>query len=369
MNLVSIVGARPQFVKAAVLVPELVRIGCNHSLVHTGQHYDYAMSQVFFDQLDLPAPDFLLDVGSASHAVQTAEMMRRLEPALHDLRPHCAIVYGDTNSTLAGALTAAKMNIPVAHVEAGLRSFDPEMPEELNRVVADHVSRMHFAPTQAAADQLAREGITSNVHVVGDVMVDLVKRTAVTLPARPAVLDRFELSCRGYAVATVHRASNTADLASFGRVIGGLQRLPMPVIFPVHPRTAALAQTLGLHGATAAAGNIIAIEPLSYMDMIGLMSHARVIVTDSGGIQKEAMMLGVPCVTLRDTTEWPETVAGGWNRLVGTDPNAIEKAASEPPPTGEPPQCYGDGRSAERIAALFARELTASFARTVSVRA
>lgn len=369
MNVVSIVGARPQFVKAAILVPELVRSGCSHGLIHTGQHYDYAMSQVFFDQLDLPAPDVSLDVGSASHAAQTAEMMRRLEPALESLRPDLAIVYGDTNSTLAGAVTAAKMCIPVAHVEAGLRSFDWEMPEEVNRIVADHVSRLHFAPTQAAANRLAHEGITSNVHVVGDVMVDLVMRTAQSLPVRPAVLDRLQLSRKGYAVATIHRASNTADLEAFGQIIGGLERLPMPVIFPVHPRTEPLARALGLDNRVdSGASRIVAIEPLPYVDMIGLLRDARVVVTDSGGLQKEAMTLAVPCVTLRDATEWPETVAAGWNRLVGNDPDAIEEAALASPPNSAPPRCYGDGRTAMRIAKLVAHETIAQPEDPVVVR-
>jgi len=347
VKILSIVGARPQFVKAAPLLREFARRTCEHVLVHTGQHYDYEMSQVFFDQLQIAPPDYSLGVGSDSHAAQTAEMMRRLEPALAAQQPDWVLVFGDTNSTLAGALTAAKMKLRIGHVEAGLRSFNRAMPEEINRIVADHVAGLLFAPNPGAARQLAAEGIRSGVHLVGDLMLDLALETSAMLPPRPDIARRLGVAGKEYAVATVHRASNTDDADAFGRIAAGLRRIGMPVVFPVHPRAASLARRFLPAGAS---DPVVVVEPMPYQDMIALVRGARVVLTDSGGLQKEAVVLGVPCVTLRDETEWPETLESGWNALAGTDPERIAALAARPAPK-RPSAFFGsDGGCARRIA-------------------
>jgi UDP-GlcNAc3NAcA epimerase len=346
LKLVSVVGARPQFIKAAVLSAELeLRPRCEHVLIHTGQHYDYGMSQVFFEELQMPEPGICLDVGSAPHGVQTGEMLRRLEPALRDLAPDVVVVFGDTNSTLAGALAAVKLGLPVAHVEAGLRSFDRSMPEEINRVVVDHVASLHFAPNERAAAQLAREDIRGGVHTVGDLMVDLALSTVAGLPDEPPILDILRVGSGRFALATVHRAANTDDPEAFARIVGAFRRLDMPVVFPIHPRSRALAAA---HDVGRAGDVIVPCDPVSYQEMIALQRHARVILTDSGGVQKEAFALGVPCVTLRIATEWTETLADGWNVLAGTDADAIVRAAHRARPAS--PHGYpGAGRSAGLI--------------------
>lgn len=349
MKVLTVVGARPQFIKASVLSAELARQGCKECLVHTGQHYDDNMSKVFFDGLRLKEPDHSLGVGSASHAVQTSQMMTRLEPIVESEQPDCVIVYGDTNSTLAGALVAAKLRVPVGHVEAGLRSFNGHMPEEINRVVSDHVATHHFAPTAIAVENLSREGIVANVHLVGDLMVDLVAETVRNLVEWPSVLRRFGLAPGGYGVLTVHRAANTDDQNAFRAILEGLRKLDFPVVFPIHPRSLPLFRDAD----PLARANIVACEPLSYSDMIALQAKARVILTDSGGIQKEALTLNVPCVTLRRETEWVESLEDGWNVLAGTDPDLIYQYAIRPKPTVAPRRFYGDGRTAEHIAAIL----------------
>jgi UDP-N-acetylglucosamine 2-epimerase len=344
MKILSVVGARPQFVKAALLSREFAKRGVEELLVHTGQHYDERMSDVFFSELDLPEPAYHLGVGSAMHGEQTAQMMSRLEPVVLDVKPDWVLVYGDTNSTLAGALVASKLHVPLAHVEAGLRSFDKRMPEEINRLVADRVSDLLLTPTERSAQQLRSEGVDARIAVVGDLMVDLALEAVRSLPARPAVLDRFELREREFAVATIHRASNTDDPIVFERLIEGLRRVNVPVIFPVHPRTKPLALRLGV----GTADGIVLCEPLSYLDMLALQAHARVVITDSGGVQKEAVTLGTPCVTLRDTTEWVETLDHGWNVLVASDTDAIAHAAERPIPNVQIAP-YGAGESARLI--------------------
>jgi UDP-N-acetylglucosamine 2-epimerase len=348
MRVLSCVGARPQFVKAAVLSAELARRRIDEVFVHTGQHYDFEMSDVFFEELFLPKPRYELGVGSANHGAQTGEMMRRLEPIALAEAPDWLLVYGDTNTTLAGALVGAKLNIPVAHVEAGLRSFNRRMPEEINRIVADHVASALFVPNRRAARQLAVEGITHGVHVVGDLMVDLATSVAAQLPASPAILQRFAVDARTYGVATIHRASNTDDAATFGRLIAGLRAAEMPIVFPIHPRTRVLATAHGV----GEGDNIIATPPLSYREMVALMSRALVVFTDSGGIQKEAYVLKVPCVTLREETEWLETLEGGWNVLAGSDSERIARGARR---DGCDPQKmhFGDGHAAQRIASAL----------------
>ncbi len=319
MRVLSVVGARPQFVKAALLSAEFARQGMEEVLVHTGQHYDPSMSDVFFSELELPEPRYRLGVGSANHGAQTGEMMKRLEAVVLAEKPDSIVVYGDTNTTLAGALVGSKLTIPTAHVEAGLRSFNRAMPEEINRVVADHVCDLLFAPSLHAAQQLASEGVTKGVHVVGDLMIDLVVNVARTLPARPAILDRFGVQPRAYGVATIHRAANTDDHSRFAQLIEGLRRIDMPIVFAVHPRTQALATAHGV----GTGDNIIVSAPLSYGEMIALMSRAAMIFTDSGGMQKEAFALRVPCTTLREETEWLDTLEDGWNALAGCDPAKI----------------------------------------------
>lgn len=345
MKVLSVVGARPQFIKAAVLSAEFARREWTECLVHTGQHYDFQMSDVFFDQLKLRNPDHFLEVGSASHGIQTGEMMKRLEPVIEAEQPACVVVYGDTNSTLAGALVAAKLKMKLAHVEAGLRSFNRDMPEEINRVVADHISTFLFAPTKNAAKRLKIEGVGGEIYVVGDLMVDLLFATSMSANATSTVLDRFDLHKGAYGLVTVHRASNTGDQELFQRILEGLRRVEFPIIFPVHPRTAPLVSKVA-----DKPKNVVFCEPLSYYDSIALQENARVVITDSGGIQKEAYALGVPCVTLRDETEWIETLECGWNVLVGTDPNRIERAAKRLSPKTLPRRAFGDGNSATMIA-------------------
>jgi UDP-GlcNAc3NAcA epimerase len=344
MRVLSVVGARPQFVKAAVLSAELAERGIEEILIHTGQHYDADMSDVFFEELKIPKPRYELGVGSAGHGAQTGEMMRRLEPIAVAERPDAMLVYGDTNSTLAGALVGAKLCIPVAHVEAGLRSFNRAMPEEINRIVADHVSSWLFVPNARARAQLASEGILDGVVEVGDLMVDLVARVAKTLPKSPPVLERFGVTPYAYGVATIHRASNTDDPQTFGRLIDGLQAVDMPIVFPVHPRTRGIAEAQGV----GKNDNIIVSSPLSYGETIALLSRACVVFTDSGGMQKEAYVLRVPCVTLREETEWLETLEDGWNVLAGSDPQKIARSARRLMPAKQKNH-YGDGLSAEAI--------------------
>lgn len=348
MRVLSCVGARPQFIKAAVVSAELARRGIDEILTHTGQHYDFEMSGIFFEELAVPKPRYELGVGSAGHGAQTGEMMRRLEPVVLEVSPDWLLVYGDTNSTLAGALVGAKLGVPVAHVEAGLRSFNRAMPEEINRIVADHVADLLFAPDERAASQLANEGITHGVCVIGDVMADLAASVAARLPEHPPVLEHFGLSPYTYAVATIHRASNTDDVQTFGRLIEGLRAADMPIVFPVHPRTREIAAREDV----GEGDRIVVAPPLSYGEMIALMSRASVVLTDSGGMQKEAYVLRVPCVTLRDETEWVETLDDGWNVLAGSDPAKIARGAHRSRPTGQTPH-YGSGDAAVRIASAL----------------
>ncbi len=345
MRVLSVVGARPQFIKAALLSAQFAARGIEEVLVHTGQHYDRGMSDVFFEQLDIPQPRHQLGVGSGGHGAQTGEMLRRLEPVVEAEAPDWLLVYGDTNSTLAGALVGAKLHVPVAHVEAGLRSFNKAMPEEINRIVADHVGDLLLVPNVQAARQLESEGITSGVRVVGDLMVDLAKRVASQLPARPPILDRLGVAPGAYCVATIHRASNTDDEPVFSRLIEGLRRVDLPVVFPVHPRTRAMAQSYGV----GKDDNIIPCDPLPYVEMMGLVARAVTVLTDSGGLQKEAFVLRVPCVTLRAETEWIETLEDAWNVLADSDPEKIASASIRAIPArqGTP---YGDGNAARLIA-------------------
>ena len=357
MRFLTIVGARPQFIKAAPLCSALAR-GHEHVLVHTGQHYDAAMSDIFFRELGIPKPDRHLGVGSGPHGAQTAAMLERIEAVLEELHPDAVIVYGDTNSTLAGALAAAKLRLPVAHVEAGLRSFNRRMPEEINRVVTDHLATWLFAPSQVSVRQLRAEGIVNGVHDVGDIMADSLRLFAPAARQRSGVLSRFEVRAGEYFVATIHRAENTDSAERLEAILRPLLRSPRPVVLPLHPRTRAAARRHGLDALLDGGdSSLIVAEPLGYLDMLQLQQQASAILTDSGGMQKEAYYLGVPCITLRDETEWVETVEAGWNRLVGADSKRIASAMADvASPAAKPrPPLYGDGHAAERIADILCR--------------
>jgi UDP-N-acetylglucosamine 2-epimerase (non-hydrolysing) len=349
MKIASIVGARPQFIKCAPLSREIRR---HHTelLIHTGQHYDPEMSDIFFDDLAIPRPDYNLGVGSGSHGQQTGLILARVEEVLLAEEPDLVIVYGDTNSTLAGALAAAKLSIPVAHVEAGLRSFDRAMPEEINRVVADHLSGLLFCPTQTAVDNLRREGITAGVHLSGDVMKDALDFNRARAAGKSRILERLDLSPGTYLVMTVHRPSNTDNREHLAAIMGALADAGIPVVFPVHPRTRKFLASYGLLDNLP--DTIRCIEPVGYLDMLRLMSSARKILTDSGGVQKEAYLLSIPCITLRENTEWVETVADGWNVLVGADREKITDAIRHFEPAGKQREVFGTAGASKRIAVV-----------------
>ena len=351
MKVVTVVGARPQFIKCAPVSRALRKVAIE-VLVHTGQHYDDTMSEVFFRELAIPRPDYNLGVGSGPHGEQTGEMLKRIEAVLLTEKPDHVVVYGDTNSTLAGALAAAKLHIPVAHVEAGLRSFNRRMPEEMNRILTDHISDFLFCPTETAVKNLEREGVTQGVHLVGDVMYDAVLCNVHHAEERSHIIEKLQLRPKGYALGTVHRAENTDDRDRLRSVFQGFARIVrtgLPVIVPLHPRTRKQVASAGL-----SCHEIRMIEPVSYLDMLLLEKQAQVILTDSGGVQKEAYWLGVPCITLREETEWVETVASGWNVLVGCDPDRIAEAVRQARPDKCHPSLYGDGGAAERIVCCLA---------------
>jgi len=349
VKVVTIVGARPQFIKAAP-VSRVLRQQHTEILAHTGQHYDDNMSAVFFDELDIPEPDYNLGIGSGSHGAQTGAMLAAIEQVLVKEQPDWVLVYGDTNSTLAGALTAAKLHIKIAHVEAGLRSFNRAMPEEINRVMADHLSDLLFCPSQTAVDNLAVEGISRGVHLVGDVMADALAFAVERSQGRSQILLRFGLAAKKYLLVTVHRAENTDNHDRLKNILSALNSLSETVVFPVHPRTRLVIEKMDY----TLQDHVLLSEPVGYLDMVQLEKSARMILTDSGGIQKEAYWLSVPCVTLRDETEWLETVQAGWNVLVGADKEAIVQAVRsfEPPAAHE--VLYGNGKASEHIVQAFA---------------
>ncbi len=346
MKIASIVGARPQFVKCAPVSRELRKVH-GEVLIHTGQHYDPGMSEVFFEELAIPKPDYNLGIGSGTHGRQTGAMLGAIEAVLEKEEPDVVLVYGDTNSTLAGALAAAKLHIPVAHVEAGLRSFDRRMPEEVNRVLADHCSDILFCPTETAVANLAAEGITEGAFLVGDVMCDAMNYNRAVAEERSSVLAKLGVEPGEYLAVTVHRPSNTDSPENMTAILGALGEAERPVVFPVHPRTR---NYLGEYGLLAdLPENILITEPLGYLDMIRLMAHAKKILTDSGGVQKEAYMLGVPCITLRENTEWVETVEVGWNVLVGAERERIVDAIHSFSPASRQKNLFGDGDASLRI--------------------
>jgi UDP-GlcNAc3NAcA epimerase len=351
VRVLTVIGNRPQFVKAAA-VSDRLRTGADEVLVHTGQHYDDELSRVFFDELRLPRPDHRLDVGGGTNTGQTARMLAALEPLIAEERPEVLLVYGDTNSTLAGALAGAQAGVPVAHVEAGMRSYDRTMPEELNRVVADHASSLLLCSSERSAETLRAERVVGDVVVVGDVMVDVALMLAPRARARTEVLEAHGLRRGEYVLATAHRAGNVDDPARLERLVELLLAVPGPVLLPVHPRTRARLVAAGLLDRLAA--RVQVVPPLGYLDFTALLVNARAVLTDSGGVQKEAYLAGVPCVTLRPTTEWTETVDAGWNTLVDLDADAAVAALARPLPSERPP-LYGDGRAGERVVEALRR--------------
>ena len=356
LKIATVVGARPQFIKACVVSRAIDRLGrqdgrsITELLIHTGQHFDVNMSDVFFEQLGLREPDHHLGICGGGHGAMTGRMLGALEEVLLEAQPDWVVVFGDTNSTLAGALAAAKLQIPVAHIEAGLRSHNRSMPEEINRVVTDHVSDLLFAPTATAVANLVKEGIPSDrISQPGDVMYDVVLRFRDNAGAAGDVLRRFELDERGYVLATVHRAQNTDDPARLRGIFEGLAAISrsQPVLCPLHPRTR---QALARNGLLDAIGQVRLIEPVGYFEMMELERNAAVIITDSGGVQKEAFFHRVPCVTVRDETEWVELVEVGANRLVGADPQAIVRGFEQASASRiDAPDLYGKGNAAEAI--------------------
>ncbi|MBI4283416.1 MAG: UDP-N-acetylglucosamine 2-epimerase (non-hydrolyzing) [Chloroflexi bacterium] len=348
MKIVSVVGARPNFVKAAML-SRVLRPEHEEIILHTGQHYDYEMSKVFFEELEIPEPQYNLGVGSGSHGRQTGEMLIRIEEVLEQEKPHWVIAYGDVNSTLAGALAAVKIGIPVAHVEAGLRSYDRAMPEEINRVLSDHLSSLLFCPTDTAVGNLAAEGITRGVHNTGDVMYDAFLHYLPIAEAKSTVLQKLGLKPSQYLLATIHRASTTDDRGRLGSILRAFERMDETVVLPIHPRTKQAIDDLEI------SGNLRVIPPVGYLDMLKLERNARMILTDSGGVQKEAYFAQVPCLTLRDSAqpEWRETVEAGANIWVGTDTEKIIAGVRGDFSGMRPCTEFGDGNASTRIAELL----------------
>ncbi|USZ71475.1 non-hydrolyzing UDP-N-acetylglucosamine 2-epimerase [Natronosalvus halobius] len=346
MNVLTVVGARPQFVKAFIVSREL-RPQHNEVLVHTGQHYDEELSDIFFDELGIPEPDHNLGVGSESHAKQTAQMMVDLEELISEYQSDLVLCYGDTNSTLAAAIAASKMDVQLAHVEAGLRSFNRNMPEEVNRVLTDHASNILFTPSERALEQLKKEDITDNVRNVGDVMYDSLLWAHEKASKQSTILEDLNLINTDYLLATVHRPRNTDNRDRLGAILSPLIEDRRPVVFPAHPRTREQLSHYDL--LKKAKDELILVDPLGYLDFVKLQAKANVIVTDSGGVQKEAFFLSTPCITLREETEWPETVEARGNILVGANSELIREALLDPPYPESDAQPYGDGAAASKI--------------------
>ncbi len=351
MKVLTVIGNRPQFIKAAAVSPTLRGVHEEY-LVHTGQHYDDRLSAVFFAELGLPAPDQQLGIGGGSSTSQTSRMLGALEPVLDRLAPDAVLVYGDTNSTLAGALAGAQGRVPVVHVEAGMRSFDRTMPEELNRVLVDHASSLLLCSTEVAIANLRAEAVTGTSELVGDVMVDIALAAQPRARAHDDLVRRRGLEPGGYVLATAHRAGNVDDPRRLECLVALLSSVALPVVLPLHPRTESRLRAAGLLEPLRAAPGVMLEPPLGYFELTTLLCHARTVLTDSGGLQKEAYLAEVPCVTMRPSTEWTETVQSGWNVLVDLDADAASAAlVREPPPTH--PQLYGDGRAGERVVAAL----------------
>lgn len=351
MKIVTVVGARPQFIKAAAL-SRVIRNEyagqIEEVLVHTGQHYDDNMSKVFFQELDIPHPKYNLEISGGQHGAMTGRMLEAVESVLFEEKPDWLLIYGDTNSTLAGALAAAKLHIPIAHVEAGLRSFNMRMPEEVNRILADRVSTLLFCPTETAVNNLKSEGVSRGVHNVGDVMYDVALFYRDRARQHSTVLQTLGLTSGEFALATCHRAENTDDPKRLRAILAALGEIAkrLPVVLPLHPRTCKL---ISDHGLSPLLAQLTVTDPLSFLDMVALEQASDVILTDSGGVQKEAYFYGVPCITMRDETEWVETVEIGWNVLVGADYAKIVTAAQEAHRPAAQALLYGDGNASRQI--------------------
>ncbi|EHQ92005.1 non-hydrolyzing UDP-N-acetylglucosamine 2-epimerase [Desulfosporosinus youngiae] len=352
MKIATVVGARPQFIKAAP-VSRVLRRAHQEILIHTGQHYDANMSDIFFDELHIPRPDFHLGIGSGRHGAQTGSILEKVEDVLIQETPDALLVYGDTNSTLAGALAASKLHIPVIHIEAGLRSFNRRMPEEINRVLTDHLSSRLFCPTETAVKNLAAEGITKGVFQNGDVMYDAFLYNLELAKEKSNILQTQGLNPKSYVLCTIHRAENTDDPARLTQILKAVSKISVPVVLPLHPRTRKIVHQLGL---TSLLERVKVLEPVGYLDMIALEANTLKLVTDSGGVQKEAYFAGVPCITMRDETEWVETVEVGWNCLTGADEEKILEAVERFAPPEHRPTIFGEGKAAEQFVEMMDKE-------------
>lgn len=351
MKIVSVIGARPQFIKASVVSKEL-RKKYEEILVHTGQHYDYEMNKIFFEELNIPEPDYYLNVGSGSHGSQTGEMLKKIESVLMEEKPDLVLTYGDTNSTIAGALAASKLHIKSSHVESGLRSYDKTMPEEINRVLTDHCSDILFCPTNNAVSNLKREGITDNVYLTGDVMADSILYNKETAENKSNILNELDLEDKNYLLTTIHRPGNTNSEENLKNIVEAFSEMNDTIVFPVHPRTEKYLKEYGLLDGLESFVKLT--KPLGFFDFIKLMNHAKTILTDSGGVQKEAYILKVPCITLRENTEWVETVEDGWNVLVGSDKEKIIQCANEfNPSVKSHKNRYGNGDASKKISSII----------------
>lgn len=346
MKIITVIGARPQFIKAAA-VSHVLKTVADEKIVHTGQHYDANMSDVFFEELGIPKPAFNLQIGSGNHGAQTGAMLAAIEQILLDEKPDFVLVYGDTNSTLAGALAASKLLIPVIHVEAGLRSFNKAMPEEQNRIVTDHLSTLLFAPTETAIQNLSNEGVTKHVYNVGDVMYDATLHFSTIAAQSSDIISKLQL--KDYHLCTIHRAENTNDPLRLRAICEGLNASGATIVLPLHPRTQKYLMDYGI----TLNDTIHVIEPVGYLEMIALERSATKIITDSGGVQKEAFFLGKPCITLRDETEWVETIQNGWNILVGADEQRIHEAIQNFNPTSERIDYFGKGKAADLMVQIL----------------
>ena len=355
MNVLTVVGNRPQFIKAAAVSGPLRR-SHHEVLIHTGQHFDEELSGVFFSEFNLPSPDSQLGIARGSNTSQTSRMLAALDPVIAENAPDVVLVYGDTNSTLAGALSAAQAGVPVAHVEAGMRSFDRSMPEEVNRVLADHASALLLCSSEVAASNLRREGVSGAIELVGDVMVDVAMKVQPQARGRLDLVQGHGLAPGGYLLATAHRAGNVDDPGRLGQLVDLLLQVPCKVLLPLHPRTHARLRAAGLLERLQRSERLVVTPPLGYFELTALLCNARAVLTDSGGLQKEAYLAGVPCITLRRTTEWLETVENGWNTLVDLDAGAMLAALEHARPADHPP-LYGDGRASERVVAMLTLHL------------
>ena len=344
MKIIHIVGARPQFIKAA-MVSRAWNSSKGEYLLHTGQHYDVKMSQLFFDELNLRKPDINLEIGGGNHAEQTSRMLIGIDQYFQDIQPDHVIIYGDTNSTLAGALAASKREIPLSHVEAGLRSYNRSMPEEINRIVSDHLSKLLFCPTEQAVRNLSSEGIKDNVHLVGDVMADALLSFIKIANKQSRILELLDIQPKKYVLATAHRGENVDNKKNLSQIIDGLRGIAQTIILPLHPRTKKMIDVFDL----SFPENVQVVDPVGYLDMLVLEENAECILTDSGGIQKEAYLLGVRCITMREETEWVETVEAGWNFLAGANHEKIVNSFYDFYPEENRPQIYGGGDAADKI--------------------